>query len=113
MWKKSRADDAKENAIMLKTASMALITSFEGMAGWRQSWEDFKTSRNINAQIAHDIDLLENYFQLMRYSSDPRCSIEDAKIWCSEAERDLRTELGKKIFKSLHHEDAPDLKWWC
>jgi hypothetical protein len=49
---------------MLKTASMALITSFEGMAGWRQSWEDFKTSRNINAQIAHDIDLLENYFQL-------------------------------------------------
>lgn len=111
---KNKEDDLKENRYMRRTIALATVPGFEGIAGWKPIWETWIANQTDNAKIAHDIDKIENYVQLMRYyrQNEPKCTIEDAHIWASGIAGRLDSNLGKLMFASLRHENAELLDWF-
>jgi 5'-deoxynucleotidase YfbR-like HD superfamily hydrolase len=113
-FRKTADDELKEKQLMRRTISLGTVPGFRGILGWKSVWERWSRKETLNAQIAHDIDRIENYVQLMQYlrRSEPRCIIEDAKQWAAGIDLRLETDLGKEIFASLRHRGTELLKWF-
>lgn len=111
-FSKTYEDIAMEDRIMRRTMALATIKSFPGIISWQRSWEDLRRLSSINAQIATDIDLLENYLQMLTYYHEKDCEIPDAEIWGKETFSKLRTQIVRDIFRGLRHERAPFLEWY-
>jgi len=95
-FQKTADDELKEKNLMRRTISLGTVPGFPGITGWKTLWDKWIRRQGINALIAHDIDRIENYVQLMQYirSKEPKCIIEDAKIWASGIDLRLETDIG-------------------
>jgi 5'-deoxynucleotidase YfbR-like HD superfamily hydrolase len=111
---KNKEDEFVENSLMKRTIALSTVPGFQGIIGWSQLWDKWKGCNGVNASIAHDIDKIESYVQLMQYlrRKEPECVIEDAYLWASDVAERLDSELGKQIFASLRHDKADLLEWF-
>jgi 5'-deoxynucleotidase YfbR-like HD superfamily hydrolase len=109
---KTNEDEREEDRIMRQISALSSFPQFAGVSPWRESWYKLKHIDGLNARIACDIDIIENFFQLMQYRRDQTCSIPDAASWASDVLNDLDTEIGREIFHSLRHHRTDLLQWF-
>jgi nucleoside phosphorylase/5'-deoxynucleotidase YfbR-like HD superfamily hydrolase len=67
-------------------------------------WYDFENKRSINAQIAHDIDHLDNYLQLKIYSA-LGYNIADYDVWVNSLIEDL-TDIGRQVLSKIQSDEV-------
>jgi len=112
-FQKTSEDKREEDRLMRRISALSAFPSLSGMRPWRDSWSKLPHRDGINAKIACDIDTIENYWQLMQYLRTPKCIIQDAELWAADVLKDLSTEIGRQIFRSLRHPDSDLLRWYA
>lgn len=111
-FKKNKLDQAKEEQVMKYILSLSGLAPFAGIAKWKNAWQEYRYNKSsINAKIATEIDLIENYMQLRKYLDTQDCVIEDAEIWANEIDEGVQTKIGRSILNAFRHKGAGLLEW--
>ncbi|HEY1768883.1 MAG TPA: HD domain-containing protein [Chthoniobacterales bacterium] len=78
---------------------LAFLSTLEGVPNYSrisELWTEFHTSKTINAQLARELDKLDNLFELYRLRSLGR-SISDFEHFEGDLKSTIRTGVGHKI----------------
>ena len=114
-FEKKKADYDKEDRMMRMILSLSTLTPFAHFHTSWARWEGLKRKgkniAGINALIAADIDLIENYLQMRRYLGRDSHEIPDAQEWAAELWEGLESDVCKEIWNLLRHTGANILSW--
>jgi 5'-deoxynucleotidase YfbR-like HD superfamily hydrolase len=76
---------------------------FPGLSQTFDRWQAFEYTDNINAQIARDVDKIENLVQLYIYSRVDALHIEDFEKWERDLTESVKTALGKGMVATVRN----------
>lgn len=84
-----------------RTLGLAYIYTPYANRSIYEDWAEFEHEATVNAQLARDVDRLDNLLQLLIEMDHEIGSIPDGQSWIKDIEQKLRTEWGKEMMKFL------------
>lgn len=94
--------DENENEIMQGMLFSGTYPSAQSLSFLTKCWDDWFYVKNINFEIAKDIDNIQAIYQFCKYYSEDNTKFdeEDARNWI-EGIYDIKTIVGRNIVKKL------------
>jgi len=102
--KKTEEDRLKENHIMQKffmhdTYNLNICGVSVNYTHYKKLWENFFKKKNINGEIASDIDAIQARYKYIMLKEKNKFTPEREREW--EQELELNTDIGREIWKIL------------
>ena len=95
-------DDANEDKEMRMLMQKGTYNEIANLSSFYNPWSGFQDKMNVNAKIAHDIDIIHTIYRFLLYYIESKENFSEEEIFAfTDRRNDIISDIGMKVYQTI------------
>lgn len=95
-------DDANEDKEMRMLMQKGTYNEIANLSSFYNQWSGFQDKMNVNAKIAHDIDIIHTIYRFLLYYIESKENFSEEEIFAfTDRRNDIISDIGMKVYQTI------------